>query len=227
MSRKILIVDDEADICDLISAYIEKEGYQVYKASDGESAIRSARAYKPDFIILDIMLPGMNGLEVLSAIRRESNAYVFLLTAKTEEVDKIVGLNMGADDYITKPFSPRELVAKVNATFRRMSLLNTDAEKRVLQFANIRLDENAHQVWVKEEAITLTAVEFDLLAVLMTHPGHTLSREKLLEKVWGGDYFGDTRVVDVHIGHIRKKIGPELITTIWGVGYRFMDKPLI
>lgn len=224
MAGKILIVDDEDDIRELIAAYLEKEGFQVAEAEDGEKAIHAAREFKPDVIILDIMLPKMSGLEVLSTLRRESDVYVLMLTAKTEEVDKLVGLNMGADDYLTKPFSPRELVARVNAAMRRITHMGTEGEKRVYRSAQIRLDEGSHKVWVDDDLLDLTAIEFELLLTLMMHQGQVLSREQLLEHVWGTTYYGETRVVDVHIGHIRKKLGDRFIETVWGVGYRFEDE---
>ena len=221
---KILIVDDEDDIRNLILTYLEKEGYQVYETADGLQAVNTASEKAPDLIVLDIMLPKMSGLEVLSALRRESDVYVILLTAKTEEVDKLVGLNMGADDYLTKPFSPRELVARVNAAFRRLSHSASDVDKKVFRTAHLHLDEGAHKAWLDDELLDLTAIEFDMLSTLMMHNGQALTREQLLQHVWGTDYFGETRVVDVHIGHIRKKLGDRFISTVWGVGYRFEDE---
>lgn len=221
---KILIVDDEDDIRNLILTYLKKEGYKVYEAADGLQAVNTAREQAPDLVILDIMLPKMSGLEVLSTLRRESDVYVIMLTAKTEEVDKLVGLNMGADDYLTKPFSPRELVARVNAAFRRIMQISSGVEKRVYRTAHIQLDEGAHKAWVDNEPLDLTAIEFDMLSTLMMHNGQALTREQLLQHVWGTDYYGETRVVDVHIGHIRKKLGDRFISTVWGVGYRFEDE---
>ena len=223
-TSKILIVDDEDDIRMLISTYLKKEGYQVFEAADGLQAVNTAREQAPDLVILDIMLPKMSGLELLSMLRRESDVYVIMLTAKTEEVDKLVGLNMGADDYLTKPFSPRELVARVNAAFRRITHSTSGTEKRVYRTAHIRLDEGAHKAWLDDDLLDLTALEFDLLSTLMMHNGQALTREQLLQHVWGTDYYGETRVVDVHIGHIRKKLGERFISTVWGVGYRFEDE---
>jgi two-component system, OmpR family, alkaline phosphatase synthesis response regulator PhoP len=222
-NAKILIVEDEKDIRDLVKAYLEKEGYQVFEAGDGTEAVKIARLTNPDLVILDIMLPGLSGLDVLSTLRRESDLYVIMLTAKAEEVDKLVGLNMGADDYLTKPFSPRELVARVNAALRRLTLGGSKDNKRVYRFAHIRLDEGSRKAWIENEALELTAIEFDLLQALMAHAGQVLTREQLLEQVWGMNYYGETRVVDVHIGHIRKKLGDRFVTTVWGVGYRFED----
>lgn len=224
MTGKILIVDDEDDIRELLLAYLKKEGYQLFEAMDGEQAVQAAREHSPDVVVLDIMLPKMGGLEVLSTLRRESDVYVIMLTAKTEEVDKLVGLNMGADDYLTKPFSPRELVARVNAAMRRLTHITPETEKRIYRTAHVRLDESAHKVWADDVLLDLTALEFDLLLTLMLHHGQALTREQLLEHVWGTTYYGETRVVDVHIGHIRKKLGDRFIETVWGVGYRFEDE---
>jgi two-component system alkaline phosphatase synthesis response regulator PhoP len=222
---KILIIDDEESIRKLVSAYLRPEGYEVYTAVDGNSGLQAARAYKPDLVVLDIMLPGIDGLELLTRLRRESDVYVILLTAKTEEIDKIVGLSVGADDYVTKPFSPRELVARIKAALRRLQSGSGLQEGRILTFKHVRIDTASHQVWINENPIELTAMEFELLRVLAEHHGLVLSREQLLEKVWGTDYFGDLRVVDVHVGHIRQKLLDEnLITTVRGVGYRFEDE---
>jgi two-component system alkaline phosphatase synthesis response regulator PhoP len=221
---KILIIDDEPSILTLVTSYLEKEGYQVFPASDGPSGLQAARAYKPDLIVLDIMLPGMDGIELLSSLRRESDVYVIMLTAKTEETDKIVGLSVGADDYVTKPFSPRELVARIKAALRRMQSKSPDTEAEVLQFQHIRIDGGSRQVWVDDQLVDLTTTEFDLLKSLADQRGMVLSRERLLEKVWGYDYFGEIRVVDVHIGHVRQKIGDHFIATVRGVGYRFTDE---
>lgn len=225
---KILVVDDEPSITNLVSAYLKPEGYEIFIASDGTAGLKAARAFKPDLIILDVMLPGVDGIELLSRLRRESDVYVIMLTAKTEETDKIVGLSVGADDYVTKPFSPRELVARVKAALRRMETgAGSSGERGVLSFKHVRIDVDARKLSVDENPIELTAIEFDLLKVLAENRGRVLSREQLLEKVWGGEYFGEMRVVDVHLGHVRQKLGrEELIATVRGVGYRFEDEPL-
>jgi two-component system alkaline phosphatase synthesis response regulator PhoP len=225
-NAKILVVDDEPGILNLVTAYLRREGYEYHTAEDGESALRAARAFKPDLVLLDIMLPGIDGLEVLARLRRESNAYVILLTAKTEETDKIVGLSVGADDYLTKPFSPRELVARIKAGLRRLSQPAGPAEGNVLAFRRVRLDSGARKVWVDDEPVELTATEYDLLQTLAEHRGMVLSREQLLDKVWGPDFFGEIRVVDVHLGHVRQKLGVDVIETVRGVGYRFEDERL-
>jgi len=223
---KILIIDDEPSIHTVISAYLKAEGFDFKSAMDGSSGLSTALSYQPDIIILDVMLPGMDGIELLAHLRQESDVYVIMLTARTEETDKIVGLSIGADDYLTKPFSPRELIARIKAALRRIQtspLMSTDPQ--IINFAHTKIDISARRVWVEEQLIDLTSVEFDLLLVLAQHQSMVLTREQLLEKVWGYDYYGDTRVVDVHIGHIRQKLGNnELIETIRGVGYRFEDK---
>jgi two-component system alkaline phosphatase synthesis response regulator PhoP len=225
---KILVVDDEPSITKLISAYLKPEGYEVYTAADGNAGLKAARTFKPDLVILDVMLPGMDGIELLSRLRRESDVYVILLTARTEETDKVVGLSVGADDYVTKPFSPRELVARVKAALRRLETgTGSSPGRSVLSFKHVRIDSSARRISVDENPIELTAIEFDLLKTLAENRGRVLSREQLLENVWGGDYFGETRVVDVHLGHVRQKLGrDDLIVTVRGVGYRFDDEPL-
>lgn len=222
---KILLIDDEPSIHNVVTAYLKAEGYEYLSAMDGPSGLNAARTFKPDIIILDVMLPGMDGIELLTNLRRDSNVYVIMLTARSEETDKIVGLSVGADDYLTKPFSPRELIARIKSALRRIQSTSdpTDAASKLI-FSHIRIDPSARRVWVEERLVDLTAVEFDLLIALAQHHGMVLSREQLLEKVWGYDYFGDTRVVDVHIGHIRQKLGEDrYIETIRGVGYRFED----
>ncbi len=225
MKPKILVIDDEQSILNLISAYLRPEGYEVYTALDGPTGLQAARAYKPDLIVLDIMLPGMDGVELLTRLRRESDVYVILLTARTDETDKIVGLSVGADDYVTKPFSPRELVARIKAALRRLQNTGEAQQARVLAFKRVRIDAGSRQVWVDDRLVDLTSTEFDLLRALAEHHGMVLSREQLLENVWGSEYFGELRVVDVHLGHVRQKLGDEgLITTVRGVGYRFEDE---
>jgi two-component system, OmpR family, alkaline phosphatase synthesis response regulator PhoP len=224
---KILIIDDEPSIVNLITAYLRPEGYEIHTAMDGPSGLKAVRAFKPDLIVLDIMLPGMDGLELLSRLRRESPVYVILLTAKTEETDKIVGLSVGADDYVTKPFSPRELTARIKAALRRLQVGGgPTAESTVYAFRHLRMDQGARTVSVDASPIDLTAIEFNLLWALVENRGRVLSREQLLERVWGADYFGEQRVVDVHLGHVRQKLGrDDLIVTVRGVGYRFEDEP--
>ena len=229
---KILVVDDEQNILDLVTAYLEQENYEVYTALDGPGALKAARAFKPDLIVLDIMLPGMDGLEVLSHLRRESNVYIIMLTARSEETDKVIGLSVGADDYLTKPFSPRELAARIKAALRRYGRPGDGiGDRTVLNFRTLRIDVDARQVWKEDRPVELTTIQFDLLQALAEHHGRVLSREQLLERVWGHDFFGEERVVDVHLGQIRKRIerdpsNPELIATVRGAGYRFEDEPV-
>ncbi len=225
---KILVIDDEPSILNLVSAYLKPEGFEVYTAADGNAGLKAARAFKPDLVILDLMLPGMDGIELLTRLRRESDVYVIMLTARTDETDKIVGLSVGADDYVTKPFSPRELTARVKAALRRIKTGATSSEERsVLSFKHVRIDMGAHTVTVDDVPVELTSIEFDLLRALAENRGRVLSREQLLEKIWGAEYFGEMRVVDVHLGHVRQKLGDEaFIATVRGVGYRFEDEPL-
>lgn len=226
----ILVVDDEQSILNIVTAYLRAEGYAVHTAGDGPSGLKAARALKPDLLILDLMLPGMDGIELLTQLRRESDVYVILLTAKSEETDKVIGLSVGADDYLTKPFSARELVARVKAALRRYGQNSGAAESNVLAFRRLRIDVGARRVWKDDQPVELTAIEFDLLYAVAEHRGRVLSREQLLEQVWGHDFYGEDRVVDVHLGHIRKKLetdpaNPEFIITVRGVGYRFEDEP--
>jgi two-component system alkaline phosphatase synthesis response regulator PhoP len=225
---KILVIDDEPSIVKLVTAYLKPEGYDVYTAADGQSGLKAADAFKPDLIILDLMLPGIDGIELLTRLRRESDVYVIMLTARSEEMDKVIGLSVGADDYMTKPFSPRELVARIKAALRRLKAgSGLGMERTVLSFQHIHIDVGAHTVSVDDQPVELTSIEFDLLRVLAENRGRVLSREQLLERIWGADYFGETRVVDVHLGHVRQKLGNDsIIATVRGVGYRFEDDPV-
>jgi two-component system alkaline phosphatase synthesis response regulator PhoP len=225
-NAKILVIDDEPNIVNLVTAYLKPEGYEVYTAEDGLQGLKAARAFNPDLIVLDVMLPGIDGIEVLTRLRRESDVYVILLTAKTEETDRVIGLSVGADDYVIKPFSPRELTARIKAALRRIKS-STPTGRDILAFKHIRIDVAARQVTVDDSPIDLTAIEFDLLKALAENRGRVLTREQLLEKIWGGSYYGEMRVVDVHLGHVRKKLGrDDLIATVRGVGYRFEDEVL-
>ena len=221
---KILVIDDEPSILNVVTAYLKSEDYDYNTAEDGPSGLKAFKAFKPDLVILDIMLPGMDGIEVLNQIRRESDVYVIMLTAKSEEVDKVVGLSIGADDYLTKPFSPRELMARIKAALRRLQKTPAESERKVINLPHVRIDSGSRRAWIDEQEIELTSLEFDLLSILAENNGMVLSREQLLEKAWGYDYFGDLRVVDVHIGHLRQKVGSQFIETVRGAGYRFEDK---
>lgn len=235
MAHKILIVDDEPTLLQTVRAYLEQEGYEVRTALNGRVALQEARAFEPDLLVLDIMLPELDGLEVLQRLRRGDVApalrdvYVIMLTARADEMDRVVGLELGADDYVTKPFSPRELAARVKAALRRVGGTK-EGKKSQLVFRHLRLDPGGRMAWKEGEELDLTPIEFDLLQALARHAGRVLSREQLVEQVWGVDYYGDERVVDVHIGRLRKKIEddpaePDLIDTVWGMGYRFEDDP--
>ena len=224
----ILVVDDEDSILNIVEAYLKSDGNTVHVARDGVQGLTAFRRYNPDLVILDIMLPEMDGLEVLQQIRRESDVYVMMLTAKSEEFDRVMGLTVGADDYLAKPFSPRELVARVKAILRRGR--NTGQEEgQVFSFEHLKIDTQRYEVYRDGDLIDLTALEFKLLATLAEYAGMVLSREQLLERVWGYDFYGEERVVDVHIGHIRQKleydpVDPQFIQTVRGVGYKFADK---
>jgi two-component system alkaline phosphatase synthesis response regulator PhoP len=224
-SVKVLLVEDEQSIVDLVTAYLRQEGYEVVAAMDGPAGLKAARTFKPDLIVLDIMLPGMDGIELLTRLRRESDVYVIMLSARSEEIDKIVGLSVGADDYMVKPFSPRELVARIKAALRRLQSGAGPAAAGAVASRRVRVDSGRRRVWVDDQPVELTTIEFDLLKTLVEHRGMVLSREQLLERVWGYDFYGETRVVDVHIGHIRQKMGDgRLIATVRGMGYRFEDE---
>ncbi len=227
MAHKILVVDDELTLLNTVRTYLEQEGYTVKTATDGRTALHLFRDFQPDLIVLDIMLPEIDGLELLRQLRQSSDVYVIMLTAKADETDKIIGLGLGADDYVTKPFSPRELVARVKAALRRLGS-NSSRKTEVISRC-VRLDVDARLAWKDNQPLDLTPIEFDLLYALMRYHGRALSREQLIEHVWGYDYYGDDRVVDVHIGRLRKKIEddpvhPTLIATVWGAGYRFEDE---
>ncbi|MDZ7794238.1 MAG: response regulator transcription factor [Spirochaetia bacterium] len=222
---KILVIDDETAIVTTVQAYFEREGYEVKSALEGLQALTIARTFKPDVVILDIMLPGIDGLEVLRELRRNADPYIILLTAKTSEDDRIIGLKMGADDYVLKPFSPRELVARVQAIVRRQRK-QSDNELEVLQSGEFSIDPSARRAWREGHELELTRIEFDLLLTLMENSGRVLSRNQLIEHVWGDEYFIEERVVDVHIRRLRNKMrfsedDKEYITTVRGSGYRF------
>jgi DNA-binding response OmpR family regulator len=228
----VLVVDDEQRLRDLVRGYLEHEGFTVLAAVDGQAALELAREHGPEVVVLELMLPGLDGLEVCRRLRSFSDAYVIMLTAKAEEIDRIVGLEVGADDYVTKPFSPRELIARVRAVLRRprRGLPPTTADISHRQcFGNLAIDQERHEVTLQGQPIGLTALEYALLTTLAAHPGRVFTRDQLLEQVWGIDYFGDDHVVDVHIANLRKKLGdepsaPAYIETVRGAGYRFAGK---
>ncbi len=223
---RALVVDDEPPLVRVVSGYLEREGFEVDSAADGETALTMARAHRPDVVILDLMLPGIDGIEVCRRMRTFSDAYVIMLTAKSAEVDKLIGLSVGADDYLTKPFSPRELVARVRAMLRRPRAAAAAPAADVRRFGALEIDPAAREVRVGGRAVELTRTEFDLLDTLSAEPRVVFSRRQLLARVWGGgDWYGDDHVIDVHVGNLRHKVGddaarPRYIRTVRGVGYR-------
>jgi DNA-binding response OmpR family regulator len=213
------VVDDEEQLVELVRAYLERDGFEVTSAADGETAVELARAFDPDLIVLDLMLPGIDGIEACRRIRVFSDAYVVMLTAKAEEADKIVGLATGADDYVTKPFSPGELMARVRAMLRRPRAAVDAGEVR--RFGELEIDVAAREVRQAGVPVELTRLEFDLLDALSAEPRVAFSRARLLERVWGPGWFGDEHVVDVHIANLRARLGDAgVVRTVRGVGYR-------
>ena len=225
MAETILVVDDEARIVKLVRDYLERAGYHVIDARDGATALQVARRDKPDLIVLDLMLPAVDGLDVCRRLRRESGIPIIMLTARVEEVDRIVGLELGADDYVTKPFSPRELVARVGATLRRAK--GQVGPSTILRAGELELDTASQTATLAGEPVDLTNTEFQLLATLVRQPGRILTREQLLEAVHGYSFEGYDRSVDSHIKNLRRKIEanprqPQYLQTVYGVGYRFV-----
>lgn len=226
MAQRILVVDDEPHIVELVRYNLEREGFQVSVAYDGHEALQRARSDRPDLIVLDLMLPYVDGLEVCRTLRRESTVPILVLTAKDGELDRVLGLETGADDYVTKPFSPRELVARVRAILRRTRPEPGATAAPQLVAGDLVLDPNTREVFLAGRPVDLTTKEFDLLRLLMAHPNRVFTRDALLEHVWGYDYFGSTRTVDMHISRLRDKIeddpaSPTYIVTVRGVGYKF------
>jgi two-component system alkaline phosphatase synthesis response regulator PhoP len=231
---RILVVDDETTLVELVRSYLEREQYEVLTAADGRTALELARAAQPDLVVLDVMLPILDGIEVCRQLRQFSDAYVIMLTARAEEIDKLLGLTVGADDYLTKPFSPRELVARIKALLRRPRLTATalqtgseplDETPAPQHWGDLTIDEAQHEVTLHGQPVELTAREFALLVALARHPGRVFTRPQLLELVWGDAYY-DEHVVDVHVGNLRKKLEaapahPQYLETVRGVGYRF------
>ena len=218
-SGTILLIEDQTEIAELLSLYFEKEGFRLVHATDGEAGLQRLEERSPRVVLLDIGLPGIDGMEVCRRIRSASDIPVIMLTARDSEIDKVVGLEIGADDYVTKPFSPRELVARVKAVLRRSEERPT--KPQILEIGGFVVDSGRRQVTTPDDAVVRpTAREFDLLWYLVQHAGLVLSRSQLLEAVWGYDYFGETRTVDVHVRQLRKKLPDIPLETVWGVGYR-------
>ncbi len=229
-AQRILLVDDEPDLRRMVRRYLQAEGFEIAEASNGADALARHRDGSPDLIVLDVAMPGMDGFAVLQEVRRTSDTPVIMLTARAEEIDRVLGLTIGADDYVTKPFSPRELVARIRAVLRRGHTARLDHDD-VIEFAEVNIDLARREVHVDGDTVELTALEFDLLAALASAPGRVFTRAQLLERVWGWDYFGAERVVDVHIGNLRKALGddatePRFIATVRGVGYKFVATPI-
>jgi len=232
MATRILIVDDEPPIIDVLEYNLKKANYEVIVARDGQEALEKARHQRPDLVILDLMLPKLDGLEVCRALRRDGDLPIIMLTAKDEEIDRVVGLELGADDYVVKPFSVRELLARVKTVLRRSGPkpleIESEAVSEVLQVGDLRLDAARHEVQLDQTELELTSLEFDLLHVLMAHADRVLTREQLLDQVWGYDYYGDTRTVDTAVKRLRAKLrrlapDGEFIVTVRGVGYKLQE----
>ena len=224
MAQKILICDDQPIIHETLGVYLESEGFEHISAMDGAEALTLANSAKPDLILLDLMMPKVSGIEVCRQIRAESRVPIIMLTAKGEEIDRILGLELGADDYIVKPFSAREVVARVKAVLRRFTSAKEETQK-VLRFDNLEININNYDVRINGEKIPFTPKEVEIFQLLASHPGRVYEREQILSQVWGYDYFGDTRAVDTQIQRIRQKLPQEgiawSIKTVYGVGYKF------
>ena len=230
-TTRILLVDDEQPVQKLLTFPLEKEGYEVVQALDGQQALQAFDQQQFDLVVLDIMLPRMDGLEVCRRLRAKSRVPIIMLTAKAEEIDKVIGLELGADDYITKPFSMREFRSRVRAALRRAEMVPaSEADEEPLERGEIRIDFAKRRTVLRGEPVELTYVEFEILAVLAHAPGRVFSRDMLLERVWGDSSYRDPRTIDVHIRHLREKLeddpkNPEYLLTVRGVGYRFKDEP--
>jgi len=226
--HRVLVVDDEPNIRRIVTSYLRADGFEVTEAPDGEEALAVFSRVRPDLVVLDVMMPGRDGIEILRELRRMSDVYVILLTARAEETDRVIGLSVGADDYVTKPFAAKELVARVKAVLRRSRHPSQEPSAGdVVEVGGLRVDAGRHEVTRDGEPVTLTALEFDLLAALASQPGRVFSRRQLLERVWGWDHVGDERVVDVHIRKLRRALGddasdPRFVATVRGVGYKLV-----
>jgi DNA-binding response OmpR family regulator len=222
--RRALVVEDEEQLAGLVASYLERDGFEVTVTGDGSEAVAVARAVDPDVVVLDLGLPGLDGVEVCRQVRTFSDAYIVIATARSEEIDTLIGLSVGADDYVTKPFSPRELMARIQAMLRRPRPIGHD-RGNTRQFGALSIDVTGRDVWLDGEPVSLTRTEFDLLVTLAEHPRMAFSRRQLIEDVWGSAWVGDEHLVDVHVGHLRRKLGDDaaegrFVRTIRGVGYR-------
>ena len=223
----VLVVDDEKTLVKALTFNLEKEGFRVEQAYDGEEALNKVFSLKPDIVVLDLMLPKVDGFDVCRQIRKKTDVPIIMLTARGEDIDKVLGLELGADDYLTKPFNSRELVARIKAILRR-SIFREEETKKIVQIGNLQVDLLQHRVRLDGKDISLTSKEFALLSFLVANAGNVYSREQLLEQVWGYAYYGDVRTVDVHIRHLREKLerdpgNPNLILTVWGTGYKIRE----
>ncbi|MGC0145099.1 response regulator [Pseudactinotalea sp. Z1732] len=222
---RVLVVDDEAPLARLVANYLERDGFEVQTCGDGDDAVQRARQWRPGVVVLDLGLPGLDGIEVCRRVRVFSDCYIIMLTARVEEVDKLIGLSVGADDYVTKPFSARELVARVRAMLRRPRQNSPGHHGAVASFGPLTVDALGREVFLDGKSVQLTRTEFDVLAALAGRPDMVFSRRQLIETVWGPNWVGDDNLVDVHIGHLRRKLGdkasaPRFVRTVRGVGYR-------
>ncbi|PWM47211.1 MAG: DNA-binding response regulator [Clostridiales bacterium] len=229
MDKVILIADDNKDIVDILKIYAQKEGYKAVCAFDGEQALKMHREYNPALILLDVMMPKINGYDVCRQIRQSSNVPIIMVTAKSEEADKILGLDIGADDYVVKPFSPREVMTRIKAVLRRVNDDSNDDRNKKIEVAGLVIDMSSYEASVNGKPVVLTKKEIEILWLFATNPGRVYTRDHLLENIWGYEYFGDTRTVDTHIKRIRTKLNLDEtvgfdIKTVWGVGYKFEVK---
>lgn len=224
-SLKILIVDDDKNICDLLRLYLEKDGYSVILSHDGEEAVVKFNALKPDMVLLDIMLPGMDGWQVCREIRRKSNVPIIMITAKGETIDKVIGLELGADDYIVKPFDAKEVIARINAVTRRVGNINTEPEVKEVRYEKLSVNMTRYELKVNGKIVDTPPKELELLYYLAANPNRVYTRDQLLDEVWGFEYYGDSRTIDVHIKRLREKLEGVSdkweLRTVWGVGYKF------
>ena len=229
--RTVLVVDDDPNVVELARLYLERDGYRVLTALDGIVGLGTAREERPDLVVLDVMLPRLNGLDICRALREESQVPIIMLTARVEEDDRLSGLELGADDYVTKPFSPRELAARVRAVLRRSARKGADNDSSVLSSGHITLDHKARRVTLGGKELRLTPTEFRLLALLMRHPGRTFTRDEIIDRVLNDDFDGFDRTVDAHVSSFRRKLGAidldtaKLVQTVYGIGYRFAPSP--
>src|SRR3954467_12391551 len=223
-AQTVLVIEDESSIASFVSLYLKNAGYGVRTAATGEDGLAQAGTERPDLIVLDLMLPDVDGIEVCRRLRKDSDVPILMLTARDEDVDKIIGLEVGADDYLTKPFNPRELVARVKSILRRSVPERREVQTKQIRHGDLEIDVGGREVLVSGEEIQLAPKEFDLLWELLDHRGLVLTRDQLLERVWGYTFAGDTRTVDVHVRQLRRKLGDECpVATVWGVGYKVAD----